>query len=169
MNITSIPYTLCFCIISDSVLLLHRNSNPNQNLWNGIGGKIEKKETIIESLSREVKEEANIDLSSAEIDYTGIVCWNTSDKQLSGMYCFITHLLPDSYFKGDQLTKEGILSWKKLDWVFDPNNKKVVSNIPKFLSHMLRHGEPHLYTCSYKNNILEAMNIEALPKAYYLE
>lgn len=164
-----IPYTICFCIIGDDVLMLYRKNPPNQFLWNGIGGKIEKKESIINALYREVHEEASIDLSTAEVVYSGIIYWNTPSKEAEGMHCFLTYPSPEYHFLGERIISEGVLSWKKIENIIDKNNTYVVSNISHFLPHMLRKAQPHMYSLLYKDDILQKMTISALPQEYMAE
>ena len=165
-NSLIIPYTLCFCIIDDSILMLYRNNPPNQYLWNGIGGKIEPGEAVKESLYRESFEEAGVDFSNVRVQYTGVVCWNSSDNALKGMYCFFAFLPSSYYFVEEKKTREGILAWKKHSWVVDANNKEVVSNISQFLPMMWSEKQQFLYRCFYVNHILQHLTVETLPKKY---
>jgi 8-oxo-dGTP diphosphatase len=57
-----LPYTICFCLRDDLVLMLYRSNPPNAGLWNGLRGKIETGETSWSTIHREVIEEATIDL-----------------------------------------------------------------------------------------------------------
>ncbi len=57
-----LPYTICFCLRDDLVLMLYRSNPPTAGLWNSLGGKIETGETPLSSIHREVIEEATIDL-----------------------------------------------------------------------------------------------------------
>jgi len=57
-----LPYTICFCLRDDLVLMLYRSNPPTAGLWDGLGGKIETGETPLSSIQREVIEEATIDL-----------------------------------------------------------------------------------------------------------
>ncbi len=69
-----LPYTICFCIQEERVLLLFRQRPPNAQHWNGLGGKIHAGETPLACIQREVMEEAGIDLQLAsELRYAGIV------------------------------------------------------------------------------------------------
>lgn len=49
-------YTLCFIQRADEILLLNRQKSPWMGSWNGVGGKIEPGESLIESIKREIKE-----------------------------------------------------------------------------------------------------------------
>lgn len=64
----------------DSYLLLYRNKKKkdiNKNKWVGIGGHLEKDETPIEALKREIKEETNLDV--IDYEYKGIVHFNNEN------------------------------------------------------------------------------------------
>jgi 8-oxo-dGTP pyrophosphatase MutT (NUDIX family) len=61
-------YTLVFIFTKDmdKVLLVRRFLKPYQFKLNGIGGKIEEGETIIEGSIREIKEEVGLDITDVK-------------------------------------------------------------------------------------------------------
>lgn len=150
----SIPYTICFCIQGNSVLLIHRNFPPNKDLWNGIGGKIEPGEDKTKAVQREVMEEAGILLGEDIFEYVGIVTWSEVEDVVysnKGMYAFIARL-PEHTIDWKELdTREGLLAWKSLDFAQDKTNTEVVDNIPYFLPEMLKTTNPKEFHCVYKN------------------
>ncbi|BCL83533.1 7,8-dihydro-8-oxoguanine triphosphatase [Ktedonobacteria bacterium brp13] len=147
--------------------MLYRSNPPNANRWNGLGGKIETGETPLSNIHREMMEEAEIDLHQAqELRFAGLVTWtvlNTHTPSRRGMYAFLAHLAPNFPIEPDRLTPEGLLSWKKLDWVCDRSNPAVVDNIPYFLPQMLAHPNPQEYYCSYQDGVLQAIATGTLP------
>lgn len=160
----TLPYTICFCLHGDQVLMLYRNNPPNAGLWNGLGGKLEPGETPLENIHREVAEEAGLDLNQAEaVRFAGLVSWpvSTGTNARMGMYAFLARLTPDYALWPDRITEEGVLSWKTLDWVCDQNNLLVVNNIPHFLPVMLAEQQALEYCCSADNGRVQ-MVITAL-------
>lgn len=162
----TLPYTICFCVREDQVLMLYRSHPPNAGLWNGLGGKLELGETPLGNIHREVMEEAGLDLHRAEVvRFAGLVTW-TAPTDLTGsrpgMYAFLAYLAPTWPIWPDRITSEGILSWKALDWVCDRNNSLVVNNIPYFLPVMLAAPQAQEYYCSVQNGRVQ-MVISALP------
>ena len=149
-----LQYTICFCRYDELVLMLYRSRPPNRFHWNGLGGKLQKDETPQACVMREVLEEANIDLHMAHrLRFTGIVTWNLdSTSANSGMYAFVADFQQASVtWEGDREVPEGLLCWKPLQWVCDLNNTAVVSNIPRFLPHMLSQDIPLEYHCKYRD------------------
>ena len=138
--------------------MLYRYRPPNQGRWNGLGGKIAPDETPRESVIREIKEEAGLDLHKAQsVRFTGIVTWEknggsdpTRDSQ--GMYAFVAELsATQRIWQEDRIIAEGQLSWKTVEWVCTPNNPVVVSNIPYFLPPMLSETAlPAEYFCEFQ-------------------
>src|SRR5258708_896512 len=130
MQPINLPYTICFCIDNNNVLMLYRNKAPNKNLWNGIGGKIEPNENPEESIIREVKEEAGIDLKNTNaLRFAGIVTWENTKRtetHTQGMYTYIAQCPIQSTNWNKKEINEGILEWKPLDWVLNKNNQTVV-------------------------------------------
>jgi 8-oxo-dGTP diphosphatase len=150
------------------VLMLYRSNSPNRQRWNGLGGKLEVGESPQACVQREILEEAGFDLQLAEyLHYAGIVTWNVGSDLLSptgGMYAFIAHMPSDwPIWEGERETPEGLLCWKPIEWVCDPGNSEVVSNIPRFLPHMLLNKAPQEYFCAYRGNELMHMVVRELP------
>lgn len=161
-----LKYTICFCLSGDRVLVLYRNNPPNIHTWNGLGGKIELGETPTENIIREMREEAELDLSQAiRLKCSGIVTWNThkknGDMKMGGMYCFIA-TYPEHTFFEDRETREGKLSWKKTAWVIDPKNSDVTDNISYFLPRMLASDTPQEYHCTYHDTKLVGFEMRSL-------
>ena len=56
-----IPAVLLYASFEGSILMMHRNSNPNdfhKGKWNGLGGKLNIGETPLEAATREFSEES---------------------------------------------------------------------------------------------------------------
>jgi 8-oxo-dGTP diphosphatase len=129
-----LKYTICFIKKDNEILLLNRNKKPNMGLWNGVGGKIEINESEYESVIRETFEETGIQLK--EVVFAGNVIWRSSNGE-SGMHVFIADLPTGSSINTPVKVEEGVLDWKELDWIVNPDNRGVVSNICLFLPNML--------------------------------
>ncbi|MDP6585179.1 MAG: NUDIX domain-containing protein, partial [Anaerolineales bacterium] len=59
-NISIVSHTLCFITSNEKILMLLRYNPPNEGLWNGVGGRIEKDETPLQACLREAHEETGI-------------------------------------------------------------------------------------------------------------
>lgn len=163
-----IPYTICFCISSGKILMLHRKKHPNKNLWNGIGGKLEPGEDPFESVSREMKEESDLDAKLASaFEFRGLVTWFWSLEDGSifykGMYVFVAQFGKKHQFNPKD-TAEGYLEWKDLNWAVDKNNNEVVSNIPRFLPKLLKQKKLKEHRCFYIADQLVEITSYPLPK-----
>ncbi len=163
----NIPYTIGFCLLDDMVLMLHRKFPPNQHLWNGVGGKIHKNESPDDAMIRELLEETTLDIKQAEsMQYIGIVKWNVvGDESNShkGMYAYIIRFSSRIEWS-TKMTDEGLLEWKKLDWVIDKANHQVADNIPYFLPYMLETSVPLLYDFHYIDGVLDKLTVYSLDK-----
>ena len=81
---------------SDRILLLHRHHSTSQgNLWGIPGGKVDRGETPLGAVIREVKEETGYDFSRHPVDHLGTVFIEYDDKILFVYHMFRTQLVGD--------------------------------------------------------------------------
>lgn len=106
--------TLCYLEKDDSYLMLYRNKKEkdiNKNKWIGVGGHVEKGESIEECLIREVFEETGLLLKQYKL--TGKILFHIDDiTEFSYVYT-------SSQFEGDlKECDEGELKWVKKSEIF---------------------------------------------------
>jgi 8-oxo-dGTP diphosphatase len=109
--------TLGYILSADKkkILLIHRNSRPEDEhlgKYNGLGGKIESQEDIVESMRREILEEAGIHCT--EMSLRGTISWPGFGKNGEDWLGFIFVI---TKFEGIPFTKnpEGNLEWIELE------------------------------------------------------
>jgi len=102
-----IPRVLCFVFHGDDVLLLR--GAPDKKLWagkyNGLGGHVERGETVHAAAAREIHEEAGVAVSQLRL--RGVVTIETGEPTGIGLYVF-TALAPS---RTTQPSAEGALEW----------------------------------------------------------
>lgn len=110
-----IKTVICYLEKSDKVLMLYRNKKENDmngGKYIGVGGHIEKGETIEDAVIREVKEETNLDIVT--LDYFGKVIFYIDDY-IEEMYVFTS-----SEFTGElSECDEGTLYWVDKNKILD--------------------------------------------------
>ena len=148
-NNIKIKYTLCFIKDKDNFLMLNRIKAPNMGLWNGVGGKLEPNEDKFVGIKREITEETG--LSIENVTFKGDVYW-LSHNNSGGMHVFIAEYPENSNLNLPIDEVEGILAFKHKDWIFNENNKGIISNIPIFLKKMLMTNTPLEFTFYYDEN-----------------
>ncbi|GGK23771.1 7,8-dihydro-8-oxoguanine triphosphatase [Caldalkalibacillus thermarum] len=144
-------YTLCFIRRDNHILMLNREKAPWQGMWNGIGGKIDPGESPDTSMKREIAEEAGLNIEPV---LRGCVRWNVDHARYGGMYVYTAELDIDIPYITPKKNDEGILDWKHIDWVMDPENLGIVSNIPKFLPALFEEQHMYEHHCVYRGNQL---------------
>ena len=148
-------YTLAFIQRGDEFLVLNRNNMPNMGRWNGVGGKIEPGETPEQCVLREIYEETGLSLHAVE--YRGILVWEHLDDQGSapldrtGAHLFYAVFPDDIPYAELSITPEGILAFKKAEWLFDPANGGVASAVACILPNILRGSDRFCYELVFKN------------------
>ncbi len=134
---------LCYIEKDNCYLMLYRNKKANdlnEGKYIGIGGHIEKNETIEQALLREVKEETNLTLLSYEL--RGILTFINDD------YSEIMYLFTSDKFEGElKECNEGTLSWKPIDkitllpiWEGDKEFLSLLENKEKYFELTLTYS-----------------------------
>jgi 8-oxo-dGTP diphosphatase len=86
-----IPRVLCFVFRGDEVLLLR--GAPDKKLWagkhNGLGGHVERGETVHAAAEREIREEAGLSVSGLRL--RGVVTIDTGQAAGIGLYVYSAH------------------------------------------------------------------------------
>ena len=131
--------------------MLNREKAPIMGIWNGVGGKIELHESPEQAAIREVWEETGIQLDGFLSQ--GVITWENSEGIVDGLHVFLGEVDRDFTYITPQKTREGILDWKKIDWILNPNNLGIPEKIPHYLPMLLNQKGYHSFT--YKNGIME--------------
>ena len=99
--------TLCYLVIDDRTLMLHRvkkKNDVNHDKWIGVGGKFEHGESPEECMLREFREETGLTLTAWA--YRGIVTFVSED------WCEYMHLFTATACEGElRACDEGTLEW----------------------------------------------------------
>ena len=131
-----LKHVLVFLKYQDEILLLNRNKPSWMGCWNGVGGKIEEGESPVEAAIRETFEETGIKVNIKD-DYNRVAWVVKEDKDsLGGMYVFIQEI--DSKINTPAASPEGVLDFKKIDWILDKRNSGIAKNIKVFLPEYLK-------------------------------
>lgn len=161
-------YTLAFIKKGDEILMLNRNKQPWQGMWNGVGGKLKLNENPLDSVIREINEETGLSFLKEEVIFKGIVTWNGYNDKLddtfnqNGLYLYLTELPSDVVLKTPIKTKEGILDWKKINFLNDKDNLGIPYNIPYFINNVINSNMLYQYDCLFNGNDLIDVKIKEL-------
>lgn len=155
-------YTLGFIKYQDHILMLNRAKQPWMGCWNGLGGKIKKGEDPLFSMHRELEEETGMTIDVASIQSCGYLTWNSFDANGQGLYLYLIVVDETFMIKTPKETDEGILDWKKIDWIVDPDNLGVAHNIHHFLPVMLSSDDSYHYHCTFEDNTLISVTKEII-------
>jgi 8-oxo-dGTP diphosphatase len=153
-------YTLAFVYYNDQFLMLNRIKQPWLGMWNGLGGKIKIGETPLKSIKRELSEEMNESLDHASIIDVGVLTWNDFDAEGQGIHLFKVNLNKPFEMTYPIATREGVLDLKPLDWIINPNNLGVATNIKYFLKEILE--SPKRVHCEFSSGILVKVTVNPL-------
>ncbi|OBR68919.1 hypothetical protein A7K91_14905 [Paenibacillus oryzae] len=161
-----IEFTVCYIKQDTKVLLLNREYPTWMGCWNGIGGKIEVGESPRECILREINEETGLVISN--IQFKGIETWFIDGKFIGGMYIYVSEFPNEQIYKTPLKTYEGILDWKELDWITNPNNMGVANDIPVTIKKVLFDEMIYEHRCLYKDGKLIKHQITSMDKDYEL-
>jgi len=147
---TLIPRTLIFLTQGDSILLLEGSSNKTlwANRFNGVGGHVERGESVLTSARRELLEETG--LSSEDLKLCGTITIDTGKEVGIGIFVF-----RGSHTRGELKTsQEGSLMWVPIDEIHDlplvvdlyellPKVLTMESDDPPFSAHIAYDHDGH--------------------------
>ncbi len=112
-----IASTLAYILSPDrsKTLLVHRTfreDDENLGKYNGIGGKLERDEDVMEGMRREIREETGLEATSLKL--RGTVAWADFGPRKEDWLAFV--FVVDA-FKGEPFAEneEGTLSWEPVD------------------------------------------------------
>lgn len=115
--VTPVLGTLGYILSHDKtqVLMIHRNKrldDAHYGKYNGLGGKMEPEESIIDGMRREILEESGI--TADKMTLRGTISWTGFGKNNEDWFGFI-FLITD--WHGEPLTEnhEGTLEWVNID------------------------------------------------------
>lgn len=153
-------YTLGFiyCEETDQVLLLNRQKAPWMGRWNGVGGKLDPQESPMLCIVRETFEETGLQISLYED--RGVLRWFRDGVDLNGVHLFVAKVdksVVDLYSTPKTFCHEGILDWKKLDWVLNEDNSGVVDNIQILLAQIIHKKDQHVWAAHYAGKQLQSV------------
>lgn len=140
-------YTVCFVKNGNNILMLNREKSPIMGVWNGVGGKIEKGETPDEGALREVFEETGIRVE--HYFSKGTVSWETANGALDGIYVYLYEVTNHLKLETPNKTREGILDWKSIDWILNPNNLGIAEMVFQYLPVLLNKADN--YSLKYQD------------------
>jgi 8-oxo-dGTP diphosphatase len=126
-----IPRTLCFVLNGDDILLMkrapHRRVFPN--LYNGVGGHIERDEDPLTSARREIKEETGLDVHTLNL----CAVYNIDAGETTGIVLFVFTAISDTR-ETVAREEEGTLHWIKRDAL---HTLEMVEDLPLILPRVL--------------------------------
>lgn len=123
MPFTPILGTLGYVLSPDRqrVLLVHRNRDPADHhfgRFNGLGGKLEPGEDIVEGMKRELREEAAIEVQSLRL--RGTVSWPGFGKRGEDWFGFV-FVIDEWSGEVPAVNAEGELVWVERDAILGLN------------------------------------------------
>ncbi|MEG0249548.1 MAG: NUDIX domain-containing protein [Peptostreptococcus sp.] len=146
--------TVCYLERGNERLMLHRTKKEddlNKGKWLGVGGKLEKDETPLQCVKREIKEETGY--TANRCDIKGLVVFNYNDNASEFMYLYTCN-----DFDGNIIEcNEGDLKWIKKEEIKDLK----LWEGDKIFIDLIENDSPFFYlTLNYENDQLISHTLE---------
>jgi 8-oxo-dGTP diphosphatase len=147
-HFTAFPRTLCFILNGDDVLLLKGAATKRlyANLYNGVGGHVERHEDVLSSLHREVREETGLTITSPRLGAIIVA----DEGQANGVVIFVYTAIAPS--RGVHASAEGELQWVRRDRLME---YELVPDLRALLPRLFGAPPGHLLYGHYGPNGLE--------------
>ncbi|MEA3480183.1 MAG: NUDIX domain-containing protein [Bacteroidota bacterium] len=126
-----IPRTLIFLTNEDHILLLKGSANKRlwANLYNGIGGHVERSEDVLSAARRELTEETGI--TPKALWLCGVITIDTGQEIGIGIYVFRGECSQRKVYPSE----EGIPEWIPVSEI---NNYPLVEDLPTIIPRVLQ-------------------------------
>ena len=136
-----VPRTLCFVFHDDDLLLLR--VAPSKRLWanlyNGIGGHVDRGEDVASAARREIREETGLDVDGLRL--TGVITIDVEPQLGIALYLFTAQARQRLVTP----SAEGKLEWFSTDCV--PLDE-MVDDLPQLIERVLVMGGSHAPFCA---------------------
>jgi len=125
-----VPRVLIFITVGDEVLLL--KGTPDKKIWpgkyNGLGGHVERGESVHAAAEREIREESG--LRVRDLRLRGVITVETEEPTGIGLFVFTATALTREVIP----SREGALEWIKASEVTELD---LVEDLPVLIPHVL--------------------------------
>ena len=149
-----VPRTLCF-VFHDSDLLLLRGA-PSKRLWanlyNGIGGHVDRGEDVASAARREIREETGLEVDGLRL--AGVITIDVEPQLGIALYVFIARarqrlVMPSA---------EGELEWFSTDRL---PRKQMVDDLPQLIERILSAADSQAPFCArYSYNSADELIVD---------
>ncbi len=130
----SIKSTLCYIIKNNKVLLIEKKRGIGSGMWNGVGGKIEDNETVLQGAVREVQEEIGVTPINPKI--IGFNKFSFNDKSFMDVFIVVSNNFTGQLKETEEAKPEWFdidkLPWDNM-WCDDPHWMHLMFNNRKFV------------------------------------
>ena len=129
--------TLCFLLKNEHVCLALKKRGFGEGKWNGVGGKVEKNESIENAAVREINEEIGVDVHEENLEKVAVLdfTFEKKDKWAQRCHVFLISEWQKEPIESEEMKPEWFhkkeIPFEKM-WVDDPlwlphalENKKV--------------------------------------------
>ena len=146
-----LSYHVSFLKSEDSILMINREQPPLMGVWNGVLGDIKNGEHPDESARQQVFDATGY--SVEEVHSKGTITWVNDEGEEKGIYLYLFTLENILSKNKIQKTRDGIMMWKKLDWILHEKNKGIANMVSEYLPTLI--AKKGMLTFEQKDGIVK--------------
>ncbi|MSR85582.1 8-oxo-dGTP diphosphatase [Candidatus Uhrbacteria bacterium] len=103
--------TLCYCLTDERILLALKKKGFGEGKWNGMGGKVEAGETVVQAAVRELEEEVGLMAQDKDLQLVAVIKFFMAGECVSECQVFFVRVWTGEPIESEEMKPQ----WYSID------------------------------------------------------